>query len=109
MKSQAIVTEIRTFERFSVFLVRETKDTVRVSLQEYLFTGSSKATSCGFWQKRVRLSASWRRGLTVLQEPALTVLLVLPIWFENHDRPFVERKEKRFGLCTICPEVITSI
>ena len=34
--------------------LRETKDTVRVSLQEYLFTGSSKVTSCGFWQKRVR-------------------------------------------------------
>ena len=35
--------------------IRETKDTVRVFLQEYLFTGSSKVTSCGFWQKRVRL------------------------------------------------------
>ena len=35
---------------------RETKDTVRVSLQEDLFTGSSKVSSCGFWQKRVRLS-----------------------------------------------------
>ena len=36
--------------------VRETKDTVRVSVQEYLFTGSSKVSSCGFWQNRVRLS-----------------------------------------------------
>ena len=58
--------------------IRETKDTVRVSLQEYLFTGSSKSTSCGFWQKRVRLSDLLEGGLTVLQEPALTVLLVLP-------------------------------
>ena len=39
-----------------LLMFRETKDTVRVSLQEYLFTGSSKVTSCGFWQKRVRLS-----------------------------------------------------
>ena len=33
---------------------RETKSTVRVSLQECLFTGSSKVTSYGLWQKRVR-------------------------------------------------------
>ena len=130
---------------------RETKDTVRVSLQEYLFTGSSKVTSYGrksphahtnkigtstppllrnpntppkrrnfmgmgvfqqkeakmpgahkisvaisgpritggtfmditlfliwFWQKRVRLSDLLEGGLTLLQEPTLTVLLVLP-------------------------------
>ena len=38
------------------FSSEKTKDTVRVSIQEYLFTGSSKVTSCGFWQKRVRLS-----------------------------------------------------
>ena len=58
--------------------LRETKDTVRVSLQEYLFASSSKATSSGFWQKRVRLSDLLEGSLTVLQEPALTVLLVLP-------------------------------
>ena len=47
----------RLGEHFWVpILVRETKDAVRVSLQEYLFTGSSKGASCGFWQKRVRLS-----------------------------------------------------
>ena len=62
-------------------LVRETKDTVRVSLQEYLFTGSSKVTSCGFWKKRVRLSDLLEGGLTVRQEPTLTVLLVLPRGF----------------------------
>ena len=28
---------------------------VGVSFQEFLFTGSSKVTSCGFWQERVRL------------------------------------------------------
>ena len=59
--------------------VREIKDTVRVSLQEYLFTGSSKVSFCGFWQKRVRLSDLLEGGLPVLQEPTLTVLLVLPI------------------------------
>ena len=59
-------------------IIRETKDTVRVSLQEYLFTGSLKVTSCGFWQKRVRLWDLLEGVLTVLQEPALTVLLVLP-------------------------------
>ena len=58
-------------------LIRETKDTVKVSLQEYLFT-ASKGTSCGIWQKRVRLSDLLEGGLAVLQEPALTVLLVLP-------------------------------
>ena len=52
---------------------QETKDTVRVSLQEYLFAGSSKVSSCGFWQKRVRLSDLLEGGLTVLQEPTLTV------------------------------------
>ena len=57
---------------------RETKDTVRVSLQEYLFTGSSRVTSCGFWPKRVRLWDLLEGGLTVLQEPTLTVLLALP-------------------------------
>ena len=57
---------------------RESKDTVRVSLKEYLFTGSSKATFCGFWQKRVRLSGLLEGGLAALQEPTLTVLLVLP-------------------------------
>ena len=59
---------------------RETKDTVRVSLQEYRFTGSSRVTSCGFWQKRVRLLDLLEgRGLTALQEPtSTTVLLVLP-------------------------------
>ena len=62
----------------AILFIRETKDTVRVSLQEYLFAGSSKATSCGFWQKRVRLSDLLEGGLTVLQEPALTVLMVLP-------------------------------
>ena len=60
---------------------RETKDTVRVSLQECLFTGSSKATFCGFWQKRVRLSGLLEGGLAALQEPTLTVLLVLPKFF----------------------------
>ena len=49
-----------------------------MSLQEYLFTGSSKATSCGLWQKRVRLSDLLEGGLTVLQEHTLRVLLVLP-------------------------------
>ena len=58
-------------------LIRETKDTVR-GVQEYLFTGSSKATSCGFWQKRVRLSDLLEGGLTALQEPTFTVLLALP-------------------------------
>ena len=58
--------------------IRETKDTVRVSLQEYLFTSSSKVTPCGFWQKRVRLSELLEGGLTALQEPTLTVLLALP-------------------------------
>ena len=34
---------------FVLFLILErSKDTVRVSLQEYLFTGSSKVASCGF-------------------------------------------------------------
>ena len=61
------------------FFIREIKDTVKVSLQEYLFTGSSKATSCGFWQKRVRLWDLLEGGLAALQEPTLTVLLVLPI------------------------------
>ena len=51
--------------------IRETKDTVRVSLQEYLFTGSSKVSSCGFWQKRVRLSNLLEGGLVALQEPTL--------------------------------------
>ena len=37
-----------------------------------------KLLSCGFWQKRVRLSDLLEGGLTVLQEPTLTVLLVLP-------------------------------
>ena len=37
-----------------------------------------KLISCGFWQKRVRLSDLLEGGLTVLQEPTLTVLLVLP-------------------------------
>ena len=49
-----------------------------MSLQEYLFTGSSKVTSCGFWQKRVRLWDLLEGGSAVLQEPTLTVLLVLP-------------------------------
>ena len=31
---------------------RETKDTARVSLQEYLCTGSSKVTSYGFWAEK---------------------------------------------------------
>ena len=61
-------------------LLRETKDTVKVSLQEYLFTGSWKGASCGIWQKRVGLSNLLEGGLAVLQEPALTVLLVLPIY-----------------------------
>ena len=39
---------------------RETKDTVRVSLQKYLFTGSSKATSCRVWQKEYGYRTSWR-------------------------------------------------
>ena len=57
-------------------LIRETKGTVRVSLQEYLVTGSSKVTSCGFvWQKRVRLSDLLERGLTALQEPTLNSTL----------------------------------
>ena len=56
-------------------MFRETKDTVGVSLQEYLFTGSSKVT-CGFWQKRVRLSDLLEGGLTALQEPTLTVLVL---------------------------------
>ena len=64
--------------------LRESKDTVRVSLQEYLFTGSSKATSCGFWQKRARLSDLLEGGLTALQEPTLTVhpifQLLHPYW-----------------------------
>ena len=51
-----------------------------MSLQKYPFTGSSKVTSCGFWQLRVRLSDLLEEGLTVLQEPTLTVLLVLPIF-----------------------------
>ena len=42
------------------------------------FTGSSKVTSCGFWQKRVQLSDLLEGDFTVLQEPTLTVLLVLP-------------------------------
>ena len=50
----------------------------RVSLQEYLLTGSSKVTSCGFWQKRVLLWDLLEGGLTALQEPTLTVLLALP-------------------------------
>ena len=58
--------------------LRETKDTVRVSLQECLFTGSSKVRYCGFWQNRVRLSDLLEGGLAALQEPTLTVLLVLP-------------------------------
>ena len=66
------------YQAVRVATFRETKGTVRVSLQEYLFTGSSKVTSCGFWQKRVRLSDLLEGGLTVLQEPTLTVLLVLP-------------------------------
>ena len=49
-----------------------------MSLQEYLFTGSSKATSCGFGQKRVRLWDLLEGGLTALQEPISTVLMVLP-------------------------------
>ena len=62
---------------------RETKDTFRVSLEEYLFTGSSKVSSCGFfWQKIARLSDLLEGSLTVLQEPTLAVLLVLPI--EGH-------------------------
>ena len=65
-------------------LLRETKDTVRVSLQEYLFTGSSKVTSCGFWHKRVRLWDLLEGGLTVLQERTLTVLLVLPNCGRNY-------------------------
>ena len=48
-----------------------------MSLQDYLFTGSSKVSSCGFGQKRVRFSDLLDRGLTALQEPTLTVLLVL--------------------------------
>ena len=52
--------------------IRETKDTVRVSLQQYLFTGSSKVTSCGFRQKRVRLWELLEGGLRALQEPTLT-------------------------------------
>ena len=64
--------------QFQPLKFTETKDTVRVSLQEYLFTGSSKVSSCGFWQKRVRLSDLLEGGLTVLQEPTLTVLLDLP-------------------------------
>ena len=56
----------------------KTKGTARVSLQEHLFTDSSKVSSCGFWQKRVRLSDLLEGGLTALQEPTLTVLLVLP-------------------------------
>ena len=42
-------------------VVRETKDTVRVSLQEYLFTGSSK--SYFLWilaEKSTVYRASWR-------------------------------------------------
>ena len=57
----------------------ETKDTVRVSLQEYLFTGSSKATF--LWilaEKSTVIGPPGRGGLTVLQEPTLTVLLALP-------------------------------
>ena len=65
---------------------RETKDTVRVSLQEYLFTGSSKATSCGFRLKRVRLPDLLEGRLTVLPEPSLTVLLVLPKIWQNRFR-----------------------
>ena len=49
-----------------------------MSLQEYLFTGSSKVSSCGFWQKRVRWSHLLEGGLTGLQEPTLSVLLALP-------------------------------
>ena len=52
-----------------------------MSLQEYLFTGSSKVTSCGFWQKRVRLSDLLEGGLTVLQEPTITVLFSGPSIF----------------------------
>ena len=54
-----------------------------MSLQEYLFTGSSKASSCGFWQKRARLSDLLEGALTALQETTLTVLLVLPRFVNN--------------------------
>ena len=62
---------------------RETKDRVRVSPQDYLFTGSSKVTSCGFWQKRVRLSDLLEGGLNSTPGTCLpTVLLVLPNYFK---------------------------
>ena len=82
-KSSAEQTAMRTkwFKHIAIKTVQAhllIKDTVKVSLQEYLFTGSSKATSCGFWQKRVRLWDLLAGGLAVLQEPTLTVLLVLP-------------------------------
>ena len=38
--------------KFSILTFRETKDTVRVSFQEYLVTGFSKVTSCGFWAEK---------------------------------------------------------
>ena len=69
--------------------IRETKDTVRVSLQEYLFTGSSKVTSCGFWQKRVQLWDLLEGGLTA----TLTVLLVLPCkWGSSKSRKSTEKR-----------------
>ena len=43
-----------------VIMFQKTKDMVRVSLQEYLFTGSSKATSSGFCIKKYGYQTSWR-------------------------------------------------
>ena len=44
----------------------ETKDTVRVygseSFQECLLAGSSKATSCGFGQRKVPCQTTWSRS-----------------------------------------------
>ena len=56
---------------------------VRVSFQEYLFTGSSKVTSCGFRQKEKE------GALTVLQEPTLTVTLgFAPQYWDQLDLRF---------------------
>ena len=57
-----------------------------MSLQEYLCTGSSKVTSCGVWQKRVRLPDLLDGGLTVLQELVLPSLLMFlgSCWVFSH-------------------------
>ena len=91
------------YRSFRIF--QRTKDTVRVSFQECLSTGSSKVTSCGYWQKRVRLSDLLDGDLTVLQEPTLTALSVLP----NFVPSFRQVPGRTRGMCSPSCELWRSL